>query len=381
MQVPTNQEPKNLTEAQEYYIGLFERWQKMSMDENVKAENPELWEELQKVEFDEIGTPLLEWNFLDYFTSDVTRGRQRDGEIHMYLNLYFNFEVTDDKNFDNEGNLIHWSDPYIINEKLLRPDWFKKILELTILDKTLEKLKLLNLDFNGIVNFPEDLELLLELQKQNRLEIIDCVNYAELENQQLKNELEVIKKQETQLELVGKLVWSKEINLSEAIKPIQIVLLRHIGFFGEFIELTEGKKVQMRITSTENLLLLEIFSYNGATEFLIEKKYYEFVNNTLAEEGELPKFSFGEKIDPLQKEMAKYKIGYQKGIFESERKNTEEMQGITVGLVELSKTLASKLPDYNMSQTKINSLTYNNHSKNYSANNNKDSSLNIGENN
>jgi hypothetical protein len=42
-----------LTEAQEYYIGLFEKWQKMSKDENVKKENPELWEELNKTNFND----------------------------------------------------------------------------------------------------------------------------------------------------------------------------------------------------------------------------------------------------------------------------------------------------------------------------------------
>jgi hypothetical protein len=56
MTTKTNKEKQQLTEAQQYYIGLFERWQKMSRDEKVKEDNIELWEELQKIHWNEFNT-------------------------------------------------------------------------------------------------------------------------------------------------------------------------------------------------------------------------------------------------------------------------------------------------------------------------------------
>ncbi|MEI6728570.1 MAG: hypothetical protein WCK98_02900 [bacterium] len=147
------------------------------------------------------------------------------------------------------------------------------------------------------------------------------------------------------VEEVGKKIWEKEIVLDEKTKPLKTLLHKHLAFFSDFVELTEGKKVQIRITSQESIILIEIFSFNGATTELIEKKYYEYVDYTLSEENDTKKISFSDKISLVSRIIAEGNIGFEKGIFTAQKERIEELKQDKVGLMELAQILAKKFPD------------------------------------
>jgi hypothetical protein len=201
---------------------------------------------------------------------------------------------------------------------------------------------------------------------------IDLENNSFLRSQfsKITNEIQAFKSQnQSQLDLLGKLVWKKEITITEKDKPLQTLLKKHLSFFGEFIEITAGKQVQLRITSTSNLILLEIFSYNGATESLIDSKYYEFIKDSLDPNVNPENVSFNSSINPIQRQLYIGEINYQKGMFQAEKQRREEIQGYNISLTELAKTLANKLPEYSQPNI-VNSF-----------NGNQDANFSLGDNN
>lgn len=97
--------------------------------------------------------------------------------------------------------------------------------------------------------------------------------------------------------------------------------------------------MQIRITSQTNVILLELFSFSGATKELIERKYFEFINYTISEKNDLNKISFSDKIDLITKFKNEGKIGYEKGMFDSERNHIQESQELNIKLADLAKDL------------------------------------------
>jgi hypothetical protein len=184
----------------------------------------------------------------------------------------------------------------------------------------------------------------------------------------LKNQIALLKKT-NQPDLVGNPIWQKKIVITDKDKPLQTLLTKHLSFFGEFIEITAGKQVQLRITSTLNLILLEIFSYNGATESLINSKYYEFIKDTLDPEVNPDNIKFAQEINPIQKQLYIGEINYQKGMFQAEKQRREEEAGFKISLMDLANTLANKLPEFTQPNI-VNSF-----------NGNQDANLSLGNNN
>ena len=302
----------NLSEAQIYYLGLFEKWSKP--DNELKGK------------------------------------------------LYFKKCIEYIKS---------WNEEIELDEKSLF--WLGKLF--VIIKQTKEKIKLINLKFpNKLIieingDFYDIAPKLVELYKANQLEIINCTLPLELENLVLRNELVVIKNNNRQLETVGKLIWNKEIIITNDQKPLQTLLMRHLAFFGEFIELTEGKRVQLRITSQPNLIILEIFSFNGATENLIEQKYCEFINDTLREDEDQSDIIFNKSINLTQQMINKYEIRSYKRMFDLEKNHTQDLKSNGAIMSDIVKILANKLPDHNQ----LNFNFHNNNSQNMSNINNTDS--------
>ena len=302
----------NLSEAQIYYLGLFEKWSKP--DNELKGK------------------------------------------------LYFKKCIEYIKS---------WNEEIELDEKSLF--WLGKLF--VIIKQTKEKIKLINLKFpNKLIieingDFYDIAPELVELYKANQLEIINCTLPLELENLVLRNELVVIKNNNRQLETVGKLIWNKEIIITNDQKPLQTLLMRHLAFFGEFIELTEGKRVQLRITSQPNLIILEIFSFNGATENLIEQKYCEFINDTLREDEDQSDIIFNKSINLTQQMINKYEIRSYKRMFDLEKNHTQDLKSNGAIMSDIVKILANKLPDHNQ----LNFNFHNNNSQNMSNINNTDS--------
>lgn len=309
-----NTDPK-LSQAQSYYLGLFNKWSKP--DSELRKLDEQLW---QSIDF-------------ELYKKDILA----DGWNEILPDFFSQFLEIDDYEIETIPDFVSWF-----------------IFTLHIIKRTKEKISLIGFNFNNsLAHIPDLLKKITELYNVKQLEIINCINCPELDNLILRNELEVIKNSNRQLETIGKLIWKKEIPISPSDRPIQTLLLRHLAFFGEFIELTEGKKVQLRITSQPNLILLEIFSYNGATELLIEQKYYEFISDTLSEDEEQSKITFSKKINPIQQRDNKYKIKFYKLALNLEREYHQDTKTSNYNLVELNKILASKFPDQSQLQVNI----------------------------
>lgn len=144
-------------------------------------------------------------------------------------------------------------------------------------------------------------------------------------------------------------------------QPLKTLLHKHLAFFSDFIELTETKKVQIRITSEKEAILVEIFSFNGVTKELVERKYYEFVDYTLNDDKDLNgKVNFSSDLDQVSRIKNEAQIAFEKGMFIGEKNHIEELkqekfewQKLAKDLVDLSSSLAQKLPDQVQSNNQI----------------------------
>jgi hypothetical protein len=172
----------------------------------------------------------------------------------------------------------------------------------------------------------------------------------ELELEETKKKLAVLKS--NQLEVLGKLIWNERFEITPEIKPIQNLLFRQLAFFGDFVELTEGKKVQMRLTTENNYILVEIFSFNGATKELIDRKFEQFHKTTVDfakdKNSELDPSIINSNQDKLLQKIAELEIkGNMRG-FSADKELKEggnELRGITNKVLDIFKIVAHKLPD------------------------------------
>ena len=250
----------NLSEAQIYYLGLFEKWSKP--DSELRRVDEVLW---GSIDFEVL---------IEYIKS--------------------------------------WNEEVYLDEKSLF--WLGKLF--VIIKQTKEKIKLINLKFpnksviqiNG--DFYDIAPELVELYKANQLEIINCTLPLELENLVLRNELVVL--QDTQTSKIGKLVWEQIIPVTPEFQNSKHLLHQYLAIFSDFVEKTEGKKTQLRITTYQNDIQIQVFSTNGATTELIQKKFEEFAKMSSVEEWSNAIkciTSFGK---PLDNPLVEYAIATQK---------------------------------------------------------------------
>ena len=190
---------------------------------------------------------------------------------------------------------------------------------------------------------PETNAYLNQMDAEGKLTLINCTWSG----------LPAIRKDFSSQE-TGKKMWEKEIVLDEKTRPLKTLLHKHLAFFADFVELTEGKKVQIRITSQTNILLVELFSFNGATKELIDRKYYEYINYTVSDENDTSKISFSDKIDLISRITNEGTIGFEKGLFVGEKSRIEEIQNDRYEWRELAKTLATKIPDFKSDKINLN---------------------------
>jgi hypothetical protein len=167
------------------------------------------------------------------------------------------------------------------------------------------------------------------MDKEDRLELIDC------EWSGLEWIIDFVPD-------LGRKLFSKRIELDEKTLPLKTLIKQHLDFFEEFIELTEGKKVQIRVTSENKIIYLEVFSLNGITGELVEKKYNEYINYTLGEGIETEEISFDSKIDEAAKNLGREQIAYQKGLFLGQKEHLESFKRIITDQTQLLSQLIEK---------------------------------------
>jgi prophage maintenance system killer protein/prophage antirepressor-like protein len=109
---------KQLTEAQEYYIGLFERWQKMSKDPQVKIDNPELWGWLQKTKF----TKAKTFYSSKYYESEgFVYGYKSCDIFESLINLFYHESP--------ENIILDLKEGYFEDSKTVYIDYKEKIID------------------------------------------------------------------------------------------------------------------------------------------------------------------------------------------------------------------------------------------------------------
>ncbi len=192
-------------------------------------------------------------------------------------------------------------------------------------------------------------KFLQEMDKNDRLELIDC------EWSGLEWIIDFVPD-------LGRKLFSKRIELDERTLPLKTLIKQHLDFFEEFIELTEGKKVQIRVTSENKVIYLEVFSLNGITGELVEKKYNEYINYTLGEEVETKEITFDDKIDEAVKSLSREQIAYQKGLFLGQKENLESFKKIIVDQNQLLSKLIEKTgnTEINYSSQSLSNSPYSN---------------------
>jgi len=340
--------PQTLEEQKEYYLNLFQKWEKDRESAKVKEQSPKFWELLQRLFwFKDLKDRdyLVPWEFLKVASLDPDLKA-----------IFLSFEYFNQNNYD--GTAIKSLD--FVKPALIITTGQK--LKIRVCDSTgsfnwkiVDFNKNIILDFDScdfssitLENFdrgyfsPETNAYLNQMDAEGKLTLINCTWSG----------LPVLREDFSTQE-TGKKIWEKEIVLDEKTKPLKTLLHKHLAFFADFVELTEGKKVQIRITSQTNILLVELFSFNGATKELIDRKYYEYINYSVSEDNDTSKISFSDKIDLISRISNEGAIGFEKGLFVAQKSRIEELKNDKFELQELAKILATKLPDFNTGANKV----------------------------
>ena len=298
----------NLSEAQEYYLGLFEKWQKMSKDEQVKIDQPELWEELQKVDFEE---EIKKYNVIRFYTQKELRGfldisffivlsnidkeikeiEIKSVEINGYnftiiseiycdnLNINKNINLKTKCNFNNccfnnvniSINLQYPRRNQAVQIAMSSGNVYIKSRQSGIIDISdscnFDKLGLENYD---ISNFNIDTrKYLLELNSQNKLELINC-NFPELDNIILQNELDTIKNNNNQLQQIFD--FSSKIP-KEYWEPFAT----YFSGFKSFIKRAKGKSLGME-NNINGDFVFRVYSDDSNDLVGIEQDLNDFIS-------------------------------------------------------------------------------------------------------
>jgi len=312
--------PETLEEQRDYYLNLYQKWAKW------QKENPEKlpigFRTKEEFDFDKLLQTKSE-NFI--VGSDVIPKKALTDFVNLVQNDQFlDFLYFGDFCFRN----IVINKFSISNFSISNIQLFKKIIinnrlklktevefeevsgELNIKNEGGD----INLIFSScsfshitLENFDlryfsvETIEYLHKMKKENKLTLINC---KEWELPTLRESLEI--------EEMGKKIWEKNLPISENLQSIKSTLHQYLAWFNDFVEKTEDKIIQLRITNNKKSMLIEVYSFNGATSNLIEKKFIEFLKISGEEDWQIAKnyiTSHGQKIqDPF----VEYAIASQK---------------------------------------------------------------------
>lgn len=202
-----------LSEAQEYCLGLFNKWSKP--DSELRKLDEKLW---QSIDFEAI-----------------------------------------------KKNFLVVADGFVFNCK-------DALIEIALTTK--EQIKLIKINFNNLLPYqPDLLEDITELYNSGQLEIIDCLNCPELDNLVLRNELAVIK--QNQLSVKSEPTWSREIIFENGSYRFKSDVAQYMAFFEDFLN-TQEKTALINILSITDGLKIEI-NTNDFTRAEIESQYDDFI--------------------------------------------------------------------------------------------------------
>ena len=249
-----------LSEAQKYYIGLFEKWQKWQIEcpEKLPVEYR------SKVQFD--------------FDKILNSAHSKS---EFFTNAFVQLP-----------NSI--ADKAISNLMILKiiEGWFLNVV--IICTHTDEVLKIIDVNFNGLLSQNNNiLKKLINLYKNNKLEIISYKNCPELDNLQLQNELEVYK-QNNQLSTNRIKVFHFNQTL---LGDYKASFAEYFMGLKDFILYSQGKNIGVDIRLNGSLEL-KIYSDNEQDLDSIRLSINDYVNNLLNPNDE-PKIHSGvNAVDP-----------------------------------------------------------------------------------
>jgi hypothetical protein len=303
--------PQTLEEQKQYYLDLFKKWEKLKSSEKLKVENPEFWQALQEVDFD---NKIKNINGVHYdllLIDQICFTLSNYDSDFEHVDYFVDFERNDFYLCDFRHNTrielhkkinIYPNGPYINNIELSNADGsLKLILDESKTSRVALFFEDCNFDTITLENFdrgyfsPETNEYLNEMDRDGKLTLINCTWSGLPQTLTLREDFDV--------EEVGKKIWEKKIVIEEKFAGLKEILHQYLALFSDFVESTEGKKIQLRITTAKTYILIEIYTFNGATWSLIEQKFKEFALMSGEEEWEeAVKYvtSFGKPItDPL----------------------------------------------------------------------------------
>jgi hypothetical protein len=171
---------------------------------------------------------------------------------------------------------------------------------------------------------------------------------------------------QSDMDIIGKEVWSKKINLDGNKSKLKHILHSQLANFPDYIEKTSGKITQISITVSEYEMLIRVFSYNGATKEIIDQKFEEFANFSGAKDIEeaLKYVKYVNKVSIDQKNSNELLWGMQKQSFDFNLKIAEKFENINLQNHELTKILLDKFPENSSVlnlQNNTGNITFGNH--------------------
>jgi hypothetical protein len=149
---------------------------------------------------------------------------------------------------------------------------------------------------------------------------------------------------DTALDLIGKEVWNTKISLDDKATKLRHILHAQLANFPDYIEKTSGKITQISITVSQSEMLIRVFSYNGATEEIINQKFEEFANFSGAKDIEeaLKFVKYSKETSSNQQSTNELLWGMQKQSFDFNLKIAEKFENITLQNHEFTKILLDK---------------------------------------
>jgi hypothetical protein len=171
---------------------------------------------------------------------------------------------------------------------------------------------------------------------------------------------------QSDMDIIGKEVWSKKINLDGNKSKLKHILHSQLANFPDYIEKTSGKITQISITVSEYEMLIRVFSYNGATKEIIDQKFEEFANFSGAKDIEeaLKYVKYINEVSIDQKNSNELLWGMQKQSFDFNLKIAEKFENINLQNHELTKILLDKFPEHSSVlnlQNNTGNITFGNH--------------------
>ena len=304
--------PETLEEQRDYYLKLYEKWARWQKSEELKMNNEKLWNLLQGVNFEN-----KEENLEDKkFTITFCKLANCDFEVQQILifpKLVYPFfkQIT----FSKPIIFLGLNNYYNIT-------FFEETGDLNLINQNPNNIKVdfQNCSFSHITleNFdrgyfsPETNNYLNQMEMEGKLTLINCTWSG----------LPVLR-ENLEIEETGRKIWEKNLPISENLQPIKSTLHQYLAWFNDFVEKTENKIIQLRITNNKKSILIEVYSFNGATSNLIEKKFIEFLKISGEEDWQVAKNYITSHGQALQNPFVEYAIASQKQMMDFVIKSKE----------------------------------------------------------